>query len=252
MIADMGTKPLSSSRLKELRRLLGMEEIPISAISEDPEEKKVAEKLEESLEMMSVSREGLRSLRGVSVVEAERILRLITLAASLQTVKSDGEEEDEDLGGRSEDLLRVVVGVYTILVILAVALVQWCWSCMRREKVIQKQEEGEVRRVEGEVRRVEGEVRRVEGEVRRVEGEVRRVEGVVTKVKSEKEEPFTKVTNRSGSLEFDPSTPKSSTILVAPEVHRSAGSGGDVPKVCQGQGLHHELPQENDFGNQRK
>lgn len=116
--------------------------------------------------------------------------------------------------------------------------------------MIQKGEDGELRRVEGEVRRVEGEVRRVEGEVRRVEDEVRRVEGEVTKVKSEKEKPSTKVQPRNVPLEFDSSTPKSSTILVAPEVHRSAGSGGDVPKVCHGQGLHHELPQENDFGNQ--
>ena len=250
MIADMGTKPLSSSRLKELRRLLGMEEIPERHHEDDV----MVEKEEfrgRELETMENAEGSLQSLRGVSVLEAERILRLITLAASLQAVKGE-EEKEEDLSYQEENFFRLVVGAYTILVILAFALIQWCWRCIKKEKVVEDDQEGKVRRVEGEVRRVEGEVRRVEGEVRRVEGEVRRVEGEVrraegevTKVKGEKEEPFTKVIFQSVPLHTTSSTSNGPQLLVSPEVHRSAVSGGDDPLVCHGQGLHHELPQEN-------
>ena len=240
MIADMGTKPLSSSRLKDLRRLFGMEEIPEQKAEEKEEWKaEEDENLRSDEQSVNVS---LQRLRGVNLSEAERLVRLITLAASLQVGKGDDELEPKD-----ESVFHVAVVIYTVMVIAAMWLVQWCCTCLRRE-------EKEVRRVEGEVRRVEGEVRRVEGEVRRVEGEVKKVESEVTKVKSLEEKKFSTKDCHQGrgfeDVKAEPSNLCPSPIPFSPEVHRSESLGEDVLKDCHGQGLHPGLPQEDVLGDQ--
>ena len=155
MIADIGTKPLASGRIQDLKVLMGMGAInDDSRVKEEKTEGKVEEKSEVRREEKSEekSEEG-----GLKISEAAQALRLIILAASISAVRSEGEPEEREIGRSFFEIHRVRVSgvlaevkvegslknegktgedwsfdamviVYTLIVIFATLAVQYLWK----------------------------------------------------------------------------------------------------------------------------
>ena len=116
MSADIGTKPLSTERIKALKEKMNMSEVPGA---EDPGEKK------EKDENTPHENQGL----GSNLQKAAAALKLITLAAVLSVAK--GEEEDEDPPERLVEF-KIMMAVFTALVILATVAFQPFWKAWAR------------------------------------------------------------------------------------------------------------------------
>lgn len=121
MTADIGTKPLSSTRMKRLKELMGM------GTYQPRKETQGEEKPEEKNEKEAEKEEKKSPPEGSeapSVKEAAQIVRLITLAAALSLAKGEGEEEEES----SSWDFKVMVLAYTVMVIVAIVLTQYLWK----------------------------------------------------------------------------------------------------------------------------
>eukprot|EP00434_Breviolum_minutum_P029251 symbB.v1.2.025873.t1/scaffold2543.1/size76562/5 len=107
MIADIGTKPLTSSRLRFLKKLMNLEEIKNDQV---PEENIEIE------EKSGIVKEGV----AVDLEKISKAVKVITLLAVLGTAEAEGEEvkEKED----EEEGLFLFLCVYTIAVILVMNL----------------------------------------------------------------------------------------------------------------------------------
>eukprot|EP00438_Fugacium_kawagutii_P029791 Skav227164 [mRNA] locus=scaffold502:278286:285743:- [translate_table: standard] len=169
MIADIGTKALSSTRLDLLKKEMKMERTPVDSgeISEEKEEK-------------------TRKIETAGGKEAATmVVRMIMLAAAIKEAKGQPQE------GREESRFtefNMMVMMYTMAVIAVTILLQWMWKVgVRRPRTTLLSHRGrgngnspapeEVRReVQEEVRReVSDEMRReIPEEVRREVNEVRR------------------------------------------------------------------------------
>lgn len=110
MIADLGTKALASTRISDLKKLLGMGK----AKTQSGEEEKVLE-------------EGGKEKK-VDIVPqsvAAMAIKLITLAASLSVSKAQPEDEEEETPSHEFYLLMMI---YTVLVILVTVAIQSLWN----------------------------------------------------------------------------------------------------------------------------
>ena len=107
MIADIGTKPLTSSRLRFLKKLMNLEEIKNDQV---PEENIEIE------EKSGIVKEGV----AVDLEKISKAVKVITLLAVLGSAEAEGEEvkEKED----EEEGLFLFLCVYTIAVILVMNL----------------------------------------------------------------------------------------------------------------------------------
>ena len=146
MTADIGTKPLSSERIKVLREEMNMFEVP--STEKEEEEKNVDEsvpRLREGagadLEKAAVAsrlREGagadlekaavalrLREGAGADLEKAAVALKLLTLAAVLSVAKGE-EEEESDQDGMME--FNMMMAVFTVMVIGATLAIQCLWK----------------------------------------------------------------------------------------------------------------------------
>eukprot|EP00435_Cladocopium_sp_Y103_P067407 s127_g30.t1 len=140
LVADLGTKSLSSNRLRDLKKLLGMEEVEreVAPLPEEEEvEREVAPLPEEevenedaplpkNVEKKSAPRPegrggGIQEQSG----EVAVALRLIALAATLTLVKG---QEDEDENSEEITEFKTMMLVYTALVILVTLLLQAVWK----------------------------------------------------------------------------------------------------------------------------
>jgi len=106
MVADLGTKALTSTRIEVLKSMLGMNKVDRPAeeegeVNEKPEKKAIK--------------------TGVAEVAATAI-KLITLAATLP-VSNAQEEEEENYG----ELCQLMM-IYTVLVVLITIVVQTLWK----------------------------------------------------------------------------------------------------------------------------
>ena len=130
MISDIGTKPLTSTRILSLKKEMGMwvESKPIHDGNVEDENRPLDEgdrrlhrgdaNVEQSfLEDLSVREKGIR---------AEKILRLLTVAAVLQVGRSDDPERPSEEGGDVFSFEMFMV-VYTLAVAAVSALVTWAW-----------------------------------------------------------------------------------------------------------------------------
>ena len=147
MTADIGTKPLSSERIKVLREEMNMFEVP--STEKEEEEKNVDESVSRlregagaDLEKAAVAsrlREGagadlekaavalrLREGAGADLEKAAVALKLLTLAAVLSVAKGEEEEESD----QEEDLMEfnMMRAVFTVMVIGATLAIQCLWK----------------------------------------------------------------------------------------------------------------------------
>ncbi len=165
MVADLGTKALTSGRINDLKRLLGMshglgsKEEPKKDQEEEEgsEEKKEEEEKEKDSHRAQGDHEEKGRIHGskMKIQDASQLVKLITLAASIQVTKSQGDQEgdqEEEHGG----IVTMLMVAYTTMVVVMTLLVQLGINgCLRR---MRERTEEEERRVEGkeEERRVEG------------------------------------------------------------------------------------------------
>ena len=130
MISDTGTKPLTSTRILSLKREMGM------WIEAEPA---VHEKAGDPCQLggegdVSLQKEelvaGQETGDGLSVQEksarAEKILRLLTVAAVLQVGKADDPDGSPD-EGRDAFSLEFFLVIYTVLVMAVSVLSTWAW-----------------------------------------------------------------------------------------------------------------------------
>ena len=115
MLADIGTKALTGTRLEFLKGLMGM-----GALIPVDESQKNSPK--DEVEMKSVEVQNQDVIR---VSQAARVVQLITLAAAISVSKSEDPEESEEEGKLSFEL---VVFVYTLMVVVLTLLAKRLWK----------------------------------------------------------------------------------------------------------------------------
>lgn len=107
MVADIGTKSLTSTRLNQLKEMIGMVKI-----KDEHEKEEAGKKPEEK-----------RSVGGEK--EAEAMLKMALIMAMIRGVRSQGGAEDR---GDAQERVLVVVGVVGLLAVLGVISVMgWLW-----------------------------------------------------------------------------------------------------------------------------
>ena len=122
MIADIGTKALTSTRIETLKSLMGMGQ------KKKVEEKETEEKQEQHLEVQVPQ---ALTLQGpASTEQAIAAVRLITLIAMMSTAK--GEEENQE-DAEASTVFHWMVAAYTVMVVAATVLIQFCWKVAVRK-----------------------------------------------------------------------------------------------------------------------
>lgn len=107
MVADIGTKALTSTRLNQLKEMIGMVKI-----KDEHEKEEAGKKPEEK-----------RSVGGEK--EAEAMLKMVLIMAMIRGARSQGGAEDR---GDAQERVLVVVGVVGLLAVLGVISVMgWLW-----------------------------------------------------------------------------------------------------------------------------
>ena len=219
MLADLGTKALTSVRLRDLKYLLGLR-----SSLEDEEEMKNEEEQKEVEREEEVPRRQVRKV-GVELQEAKTLVQIITLAASIQATRAQEEDEDSEEGMGIIILYTVFVSVTTLMIQFGVQ--QFFRFCRRRLRDVEEEEQGS----EGEESSLKEEPRRVEGgeKPRRVEGgeKQRRVEG-----KKDSEKDKKKSGDEEEEVRADPEA-RSSGDLRGVQPHRWMPSSN--PPVGSGQ-----------------
>ena len=115
MVADIGTKALTATRLSFLKDLMGMGKLCSSTeVEEMSGEKKDEVERKEGKKHGQQANKELKRL-----AEATQVLQLITLAATISVSKAEGEESKEDEVFPFEMLV-----IYTILVIFFTLVAQ--------------------------------------------------------------------------------------------------------------------------------
>ena len=128
MLADIGTKPLSSVRFEFLKNLMGMGRLPKRNEEEEPEKEEVqSEKIEvEEKEKKGGGKEKqdghLATKDSHRLAETAQVLRLITLAATMSITKAD--ENGEVKGSVSFGIIIL----YTFAVVVITLLAQRIWK----------------------------------------------------------------------------------------------------------------------------
>ena len=112
MPSDMGTKPLTSSRLEMLKKESGMTE---RSQDKEKEEKRLEEE----------ERKGGTEALQVHAEEAKKVLKILAVAAALSIAKGEEDEVSEEDEARSFEWILVF---YTILVIVLTLVVQKVWK----------------------------------------------------------------------------------------------------------------------------
>lgn len=134
MLADIGAKPLASTRLNYLKELMGMTSRKKSEVKEDVEEER--ERIEEKTQEKK------------DIPQVEMMLRMVVLLASFQSTRAQGKNEED--GGVGWVVVVVAWGVFLMAVGL-VAIIRWTMNIIRtmvmgkerKEPEEEPQDEGE-------------------------------------------------------------------------------------------------------------
>ena len=103
LVADLGTKALTSTRIEVLKSMLGMRKSDELTEEKGEKQKKAVNNGKGEMATMAIN--------------------LITLAASLSVAKAQGEEEEETYG----EFYQLMM-IYTVLVVLITLMVQAMWK----------------------------------------------------------------------------------------------------------------------------
>ena len=116
MTADIGTKPLASERLKQLKQEMHMVDVPQSEVQKEPQkqEEKEAKKM-------------IHSGSNEEVQKAASVVRLLTMAAVLSVARGEKEEEGEEMFSE----FKMMMVIFPMIIVLLTLLVQ----CLRKEGV---------------------------------------------------------------------------------------------------------------------
>ena len=172
MIADIGTKPLLSVRLQDLKALLGMS----GEVDEEP------------------LREEGPALHGGAV---EKVLKLLVMATMVQMVKSEGSDEEDGEGGNGRDeeetaVLFAVMASYTFVVVLVILVMQRLMTMWNSY----------INRDDGSRRRLleaEDELREAERDLKEAEKRSMRAEERVKRLREENEDQDSRRSSRRSS-----------------------------------------------------
>ena len=124
MTADIGTKPLASERLKQLKEEMHMVEVPHAKVENVnhaplPLQKKPGELKE-------------RFSGEEEIKKAASIVRLLTLAAVLSVAKSEDEDEDWSEDGHSQEFTAMMV-IFALVIVAVTLLCQKFWVLLRSQ-----------------------------------------------------------------------------------------------------------------------
>eukprot|EP00434_Breviolum_minutum_P006947 symbB.v1.2.006133.t1/scaffold365.1/size219215/8 len=119
MIADIGTKPLSSARIDRLKKLMNMKNF---GKNEDEEKDKATEAEEQKAE--DAEAEKKEGGGKIDVENAAKVVRLITMAAAISIAKGEKEGKKEEA---AEELYYFMV-FYTVLVVAISLGLQAIWK----------------------------------------------------------------------------------------------------------------------------
>ena len=118
MVADIGTKPLTSTRLNQLKEMIGMAKIEDGKEDGEGEAPEKKEKKED----------GGEKGRGGQEVEVEAMLRMVLIMAMIQGVKGQGGADDN---GERGDWMTNTVWVVGLLALWGlVSILRWLWEIM--------------------------------------------------------------------------------------------------------------------------
>ena len=123
MVADIGTKALTAPRLEDLKRKLRMGEPQVTKEKEMEEVKSTLTK-ERRDDEGTLENQGPKEMKMNEVTKIAAVIRLITMAATMTTVKGD-ENDEEDTGMWH---VKLALMIYTVLVILITTLL---WMCLK-------------------------------------------------------------------------------------------------------------------------
>ena len=126
MIADIGTKPLTSSRIQYLKREMGMWIQADRGADGD----RVEQLVDQAQEVVASGQESMGSSdRGA---RAETALRLLTMAAVIHVGGSVESDEDSTMDGHAISF-ETVVFIYTVMIIFMTWAV--VWACEKRRSI---------------------------------------------------------------------------------------------------------------------
>ena len=111
MIADIGTKPLASERIRYLKKEMNLVQVPQPKEHEKKEEKVFEEKGE-----------------GVGIQKAAAALKLLTLAAAISAAKGEYEETEKEDQENSTLELKVMMVVFALIIVLLTIVSQHLWK----------------------------------------------------------------------------------------------------------------------------
>lgn len=138
MVADIGTKPLTSTRLNQLKEMIGMVKI-----EEEVEDEKDSKPEREE-----------KKCEGGTEKEVEAMLKMVLIMAMIQGVKSQGGAED---GKEAQERVLMMMGVVGLLAVLGLlSLMGWLWrlGVWLRTRRIRGEPEEEPRDPEDERRQI--------------------------------------------------------------------------------------------------
>ncbi|CAL1154020.1 unnamed protein product [Cladocopium goreaui] len=111
MIADIGTKPLASERIRYLKKEMNLVQVPQPKEHEKKEEKVFEEKGE-----------------GVGIQKAAAALKLLTLGAAISAAKGEHEETEKEDQENSTLELKVMMVVFALIIVLLTIVSQHLWK----------------------------------------------------------------------------------------------------------------------------
>ena len=133
MLADIGTKPLSSVRFEFLKKLMGMGSLPMKSEEKVEVEEKLEKKEKFEVEEKEGKKEGEKRSEkqdgreankdGHLLAEAAQVLRLITLAATMSISKAEKDGE----GAEGMVSFEIII-LYTFAVVFITLMAQRIWE----------------------------------------------------------------------------------------------------------------------------
>ena len=201
MLADIGTKPLLSARLEDLKALLGM-----SGEVEEKHEKEITSYPE-----------------GV----VEKVLKMLILATVVQAVKSEGSDEEDGEGGNAGSqeemaVLFAVMASYTFVVVMVILVFQ------RLMAIWNSYAEGQEERTKRRLREAEEDLMSAKQDLKEAENRAFRAEERLKRLREGSEDRDSRRSSRrsswrssgrrtrseyeSRSEEYQPTTPSENAV----------------------------------------
>ena len=138
MMADIGTKPLASERLKQLKEEMHMVEVPHAKVENVNHAPLPLQKKPGELKENEKVEKGERFSGEEEIKKAASIVRLLTLAAVLSVAKSEDEDEDWSEDDHSQEFTAMMV-IFALVIVVVTLLCQKFWVLLRSQLYLNNQ-----------------------------------------------------------------------------------------------------------------